>query len=237
MTRARLSISLPDATWVGTVSRAYPGTTITVLAAMPTGETGGGLIRIAGDTRGVRDAMECQEGITSLAVLRASDDEALVQFDTANPLLVQSAREAGLPIEPPVWIEDGEATIEVTASHDRLSALGETLGEFGLRYTVEHVFDAVDPEALLTDRQRRVLTAAVDRGYYDTPRKCTLTDLAGELGVAKSTLSEVLHRAAGGGHQASRCLADRLHDARCRRRLGVLPVRERCGSIGSPSSA
>jgi predicted DNA binding protein len=197
MTRARLSITLPEAMWVGTVSRAYPETTITVLAAMPTGETGSGLIQVAGDIRGVRNAMGRHEGITSLAVLRANEDEALVQFDTTEPLLLFSAREAGLPIEPPVWIEDGEATLEVTAPHDRLSALGEAFEEFGLRYTVESVSDALDPEALLTDRQRRVLRRAVERGYYDTPRECTLTDLAGELGVAKSTLSEVLHRAEG----------------------------------------
>jgi predicted DNA binding protein len=197
MTRARLSITLPEETWVGTASRAYPETTITVLAAMPTGGTGCGLIRIGGDTRGVRDAMEHHEGITSLAVLRASEEEALIQFDTTDPLLLQSAQEAGLPIEPPVWIEDGEATLELTAPHDRLSALGEAFEEFGLCYTVECISGAVDPEALLTDRQRRVLRTAVDRGYYDTPRECTLTELATELDVAKSTLSEVLHRAEG----------------------------------------
>ena len=64
-------------------------------------------------------------------------------------------------------------------------------------YTVEHVYNAFDPEAMLTDRQRRVLRSAVERGYYDTPRPCTLTDLAREIDVAKSTLSEVLHRAEG----------------------------------------
>ncbi|PSP75777.1 helix-turn-helix domain-containing protein [Halobacteriales archaeon QS_3_64_16] len=197
MTRARLSITVPEETWVGAVSRTYPETGMTVLAAMPTGETGSALIRVAGDTGGVRDAMAHHEGITSLAVLRTNEDEALVQFDTTEPLILFSAQEAGLPIEPPVWIEDGEATLELTAPRNRLSALGEALEEFGLHYTVEHISEDVDPETLLTDRQRRVLRTAVDRGYYDTPRECTLTELATELDVAKSTLSEVLHRAEG----------------------------------------
>jgi predicted DNA binding protein len=39
-----------------------------------------------------------------------------------------------------------------------------------------------------------VLLTAVECGYYDTPRECSLTELAGELGVAKSTCSETLHR-------------------------------------------
>jgi len=50
---------------------------------------------------------------------------------------------------------------------------------------------------LLTDRQRELLLAAVDAGYYDTPRECSLTDLATELDMAKSTVSETLHRAEG----------------------------------------
>jgi len=197
MTRARLSIRLPEETWIHAVSTAHPETHITVLAAMPTGETGTGLIRVAGDAAGVREGMERQAGITSIAVLEATDDEALLQFDTTEPLVVLAAGEAGLPIEPPVRIRDGEATLDVTASHERLSALGEQLETFGMAYTVEHVYDSFDPETLLTDRQRRVLIAAVERGYYDTPRTCTLTDLASELNVAKSTLSEVLHRAEG----------------------------------------
>lgn len=197
MTRARLSVSLPTGTWIRTVSTAHPGTLITVLAAMPTGETGSGLIRVEGDAAGVRREMERQEGVTSLSVLRETDGTALIQFDTTQPMMLLAAREAGLPIEPPVRITEGEATLDVTASHDRLSALGVQLEELGMEYTVEHVYDSFDPETLLTDRQRRVLTVAVERGYYDTPRGCTLTDLAEELDVAKSTLSEVLHRAEG----------------------------------------
>lgn len=197
MTRARLSVRLLEETWIHAVSTAHPETTITVLAAMPTGETGTGLIRVTGDAAGVSADMKRQEGITSLSVLDASDGEALIQFDTIEPMVLLAAEEAGLPIEPPVRIRKGEATLDVTAPHERLSALGDQLETFGMDYTVEHVYDSFDPETLLTDRQRRALTTAVERGYYDTPRECTLTDLAAELDVAKSTLSEVLHRAEG----------------------------------------
>lgn len=42
--------------------------------------------------------------------------------------------------------------------------------------------------------QRRVLEAAIERGSYDTPRECTLTELAEQLGMAKSPVPEPLHR-------------------------------------------
>ncbi|WP_396890915.1 helix-turn-helix domain-containing protein [Natronomonas sp.] len=40
-----------------------------------------------------------------------------------------------------------------------------------------------------------MLSTVADRGYYDTPRRCTQEDLADALGIAKSTCSETLHRA------------------------------------------
>jgi predicted DNA binding protein len=49
----------------------------------------------------------------------------------------------------------------------------------------------------LTDRQRWLLHEAMERGYYDTPRRITLVELADELGIAKSTCSETLHRCEG----------------------------------------
>lgn len=39
-----------------------------------------------------------------------------------------------------------------------------------------------------------LLREAVERGYYDTPRRVTLVELAEELDIAKSTCSEILHR-------------------------------------------
>jgi predicted DNA binding protein len=47
------------------------------------------------------------------------------------------------------------------------------------------------------DRQLQLLTMAVERGCYDTLRECSLTELTNELGIAKSTCSEILHRVEG----------------------------------------
>jgi len=46
-----------------------------------------------------------------------------------------------------------------------------------------------------TDHQRSLVAVAIDRSYYHTPRECSLTELAGAVGLAKSTTSETLHRA------------------------------------------
>lgn len=199
MPRARLSIELPEGPWIGRLSRAHPRARFRVLAALATDdERGVGLVEIeADDLRGVVGDLEAVEGVEEIDILEAGDGRALIQFETSNPLLLLSAREAGLPFQPPVTIVDGSARIEVTATGDRLAEFAEQLEAFGMSLVVDRVYPDVDPTSVLTDRQRRLVAAALEHGYYETPRECSLTELAAELGIAQSTASETLHRAEG----------------------------------------
>jgi hypothetical protein len=198
MVRARLDITLPEPVWIGHLSTQLPELTFRVLAAVPRGDHGVGLVEILGD--GARSAPERigeASDVRSVDVLASSGERALVQFETEEALLLFSAQESGVPLEPPIEIRDGVARVEVTAPRERLSELGQQLDVFGMSYDVAYIRQTVEPESLLTDRQAEFVRTAVEEGYYATPRRTTLTDLADELDVAKSTLSETLHRAEG----------------------------------------
>ncbi len=47
----------------------------------------------------------------------------------------------------------------------------------------------------LTDRQRDVLKAALEAGYYEWPRETTGSELAAELGISSATFSQHVHTA------------------------------------------
>ena len=47
----------------------------------------------------------------------------------------------------------------------------------------------------IPSRQRQLLNAAMEEGYYEMPREITLEDLADEVGVAKTTASQHLRKA------------------------------------------
>ena len=198
MPRARLAIEVPESVWIGAVSREHPEATFRVLAAMPEGDRGVGLVELrAPDIGAVAASIDEQGSVTDVAVLHRHENRATLQFETSDPLLLFPVQSAGVPLELPFDIKEGRATWELTASHDRLSELGDQLDAFGIRFTVESIERYVDPDRLLTDRQRRLMVAAVEQGYYDTPRGCSLTELAEGLDVAKSSVSETLHRAEG----------------------------------------
>ncbi len=196
MPHAKLTVTVPERIWIGDLTRRYPEAVVRVLAAFTDEDAGVGLAEVESDSLGaVLTDMDAYEDVDALEVLRQSESTALVQFETTMPLLLLPARDSGVPLEMPVEIRDGTVEWELTAPQERLSALAEQLDNFGIRYRVEYVRDQLHDESLLTDRQRRVVAAAVEAGYYDTPRDCSLTELADDLGIAKSTASETLHRA------------------------------------------
>lgn len=195
MPQANLTITIPEGIWIGDVSRAHPDASIRILAALTDEEAGVGLVEItASDLPDIVADIQANESVTELEILQQYEETVLLQFETTMPLLLFPVQDSGVPLEMPFTIQNGQAEWEITAPQHRLSALGTQLDEFGISFTVNEVQQHIEPEKLLTDRQLRLVQAAVEQGYYDTPRECSLTELAAELELAKSTCSETLHR-------------------------------------------
>ena len=136
------------------------------------------------------------ERVPSHEVLHADERTVLFQFELPFvPPPFRALLTAGTLPQFPYALEDGWMVCELTTSHDRLSRFRDELAETGFAFEVVWVTQSVDPTELLTDRQRTYVTEALERGYYDTPRRCSLTELADELGISKSTASTVMHYA------------------------------------------
>ena len=196
MPYAKLTITLPQTVWISDVSRAHPDTRFRVLAATANTATGVARIEILGaDHEVVCERIADYESVPDLTVFDREDGRSLVQVETTVPLLLTSLQNAGVPLETPFSVCDGQLCLEVTVPQETLSKLGAALDRFDITYTVERIQQRVEREDLLTDRQQALLDEAIERGYYDTPRQTTLVDLASTLGISKSTCSEILHRA------------------------------------------
>lgn len=198
MPRAVLTVHIPDRVWMGRLTRRHPDAEFRILTAFPDGDHGTAMAEVTAEDleEVLRDMSECEE-VVDFELLGHPGPEALVQFETSEPLLLVPVRESGALLDLPFEVQDGRASWEVTATHDRLSTLGDQLSALEITFEVESVTQQTEVSQLLTDRQSALVETAVESGYYDTPRDCTLTDLAEEVGVAKSTASETLHRAEG----------------------------------------
>jgi len=90
---------------------------------------------------------------------------------------------------------------DVTVQFDNQRSLSDIKDYFeaGLSaFTLERLYTPETPRQMefnLTPSQRDTLVMAIKRGFFDVPRKTTLEDLAAELGITSTAVSERLRRA------------------------------------------
>lgn len=196
MAQATLTIALPEQIWLQQVSAAHPEARLQLLAAVPGSESGFVLVRLLGAAvPEVIEELDDHPQIIDLSVARRSEAEATVHFETTAPLLLVSSDAFESPIDLPIDVQNGAATVEATGSREQLAGFAERLERMGLQYRIERVQERLHESEVLSERQLEVVVTAVNEGYYDTPRRCSLTELAAHLEIAKSTCSETLHRA------------------------------------------
>ncbi len=191
--RAALAVEVPPLLWVSAVSRRHPGLRLEVLSLLPLGAEAVLLVRLRGpgaaealaDVRSHPSVVECQS---------VSADVVRVKMRGPHPLGALMSSEVLL--EFPFPVEGGRARWSVVCPRRGLDKLKERLRQMAIPFEVESVEPYRSPEGL-TARQQEILDAAYREGYFEVPRRITLTELAGRLGIAKSTLSEALRRAEG----------------------------------------
>ncbi|MDZ7688322.1 MAG: helix-turn-helix domain-containing protein [Halobacteriales archaeon] len=204
MPEARLSIEIPEGAWVRDISKKYPDAVFRVLSAFAgvgdeeedEKEHGVGIVEVEADGNIadiVRDISE-HDAVADVELLWTDEKDALVEFRTRRPMMLLAARRSNIPVRMPFEIRDGVGNWELTAQRERLSELGTVFDSMGVSYEVERVH-RIRSEDFLTHKQREVIETALEMGYYDTPREASLSEVAEECGIAKSTCSETLHRA------------------------------------------
>lgn len=89
-------------------------------------------------------------------------------------------------------------SVDQIGSQEQLSDAFTEMQAAGFDVTLEKLHDyriQKTPLDVLTDRQHEVLEVAYELGYYDVPRRSSTEEVAAELGVDDSTVSEHLQRA------------------------------------------
>jgi predicted DNA binding protein len=178
-------------------SAKHPDVECRIQTAWPTGDDLYTIMAIeTQDPAAVRLAFEEAPDIRAYEVLHADEQTLLIQYVLPSvPPPMRAVLDSGNLPPFPMIVRNGWLISEATTTRERLSQFERELENADITYEILSITHAADPTALLTDRQRQFIIEARKRGYYDTPRRCSLTDLAAVLEVSKPTASGILHRA------------------------------------------
>lgn len=197
MPSARVRFQLPGGP--SSVSAAYPDVEFRILATRPTAD---GLQVVlearTAETDVVLGHLDKAQWLPTYHVLHRDKQTLLIEYALESlPSVYRAILSSGHLLQFPLTLRNGWLISDMITSHEQLSKLKGAFENEGVSYEIDSIVQSTNSTDLLTDRQRQLLTEAVERGYYDTPRECTLTELATAIGVNKSAASGIRHRAEG----------------------------------------
>lgn len=180
------------------LSERHPDAEFMVRGAWPTD----GKLRVLIETSTVavpslEKTLSAVPALTDAEIRYEAEETLLFEVSTPTPAPHGAMADSGVVPSYPLHLKDGWFVGELTASQEQLSAFRDELDTAGIEYQLVSVSETEPSANMLTARQQEVVELAIEHGYYESPRQCTLTDLAETLDVNKSVVSRILQRAEG----------------------------------------
>jgi predicted DNA binding protein len=196
MARARLKIKSNEA--LVSLSERHPDAEFLILGGWPTDEKLRVLVQTSGvDIAILERTLAAIPTLTEIEFRQRTDERVLFEVSTPTPAPHGAMAESGVVPSFPLHLEDGWFIGTLTASQRQLSAFRDELDVADIDYQLIRISENEEATKTLTPRQQEVIELAIQQGYYESPRRCTLTDLADLLDVNKSVVSRILQRAEG----------------------------------------
>lgn len=101
---------------------------------------------------------------------------------------------SGYFVGPAVTMNDCRLSYKLFMDGDAIPTFLQTLHDKGVVYEISEIAK-LSAKQKLTSKQERVLKSALELGYFDYPKRVSTEELSNGLGIAPSTLNEILRRA------------------------------------------
>lgn len=192
----RVRVTLPADAWMASLTRAHPSVSVEILDRL---EISARAVLFDVQLPSVH-RIDWSEEIRRLPEVRYAERiDANPRYEIYRVLFtgrtfVPLAKRLGVLRRFPFPVQNGIATWHVVGPDSRVRALLQALRRSRIEYRIESVHRGLrsGPRPVLTGRQQEILRRAIAEGYFEVPRRISLTGLAARIGVAASTLSVTL---------------------------------------------
>ena len=160
----------------------------------------GAVVQVEVESRFDEDRLSSLEYVDEWKHVAALEESHVYIVDFTAPNLPDSVADRGSDLVgtcDPV-VTDRGADMSLVGPQDAISGTVSEFQRAGVAPTLQKLGayrGRPDPVDSLTDRQREVIQLAHEMGYYEVPRPVSTEDVAAELELDPSTVSEHLQRA------------------------------------------
>ena len=199
---ARIKIKFPDKIWISELFKSFPDVRMEIQYFLPydlENSIGNSIIEITHyDLKSIIDLIRAHESVLEFSILEQEDNRVKFNVKTYDPYLLYALIKCGVLVDFPVNVRQGNAYWRLIANRDRIDQLLTIFDDRKIDYELLRIgnspYNLEDEAHKLTLEESNVLNEAINRGFFEIPRKISLEDLANQLGKSKSALSVMLRK-------------------------------------------
>ncbi len=129
----------------------------------------------------------------SSQILFEGKDLVIMNIRVVDPWILNTLIKTELLRLYPILVKEGKIRIEAITNRSKVDDFLTELEKKGIKAFIGRI-GCRFKSTLLTQRQNEILNIAYKNGYFDIPRKISLSEFANNLNISKSALSETLRR-------------------------------------------
>ena len=193
--QVKFNITVPKTKWLAKINKKYPELTFNILSKfLLNNNIGNTLFQIKGPTikNFLSDFKKISNSLT-YQILFEGDDFVLLNIKTEDPLILTALMKTQLLLMYPLTVKNGIVEVKVIAERSKIDQFLLKLEHKTINFSIRSI-GYYHGTRLLTQKQNQILQIANKKGYYDIPRKISLSNLAKELNISPSALSETFRR-------------------------------------------
>lgn len=148
----------------------------------------------------VEAAFEAHPGLENVTLIDSADSESLLRAEWAGDYfgILSALASSNVSLLSGVGTNEGWEFEVRGESREAISEFRTSCQahDITIEITAVHALLPIQGDDFeLTDAQREALVVAFERGYFDSPRRATLEEIAADLDISQQSLSSRLRRA------------------------------------------
>ena len=193
--QVNFQITIPRTKWLSILNLKYPNLSIKILSKfLIRKDVGNILLELNGmDVTDFLMDLKLLKRTISFHILHQGDLNAIISVEMNDPWILNALVESKLLLIYPLTINNGSIVIDAIAERQIVDDFLENLEKLKIHYTIRRIGQYREKQ-ILSQNQLNTVHVLFNNGYYEVPRKNSLSQLAERLKISPSALSERIRR-------------------------------------------